>query len=118
MNAPFFEGAELLIAADCVPFAMAGFHHRLLRDKILAIGCPKLDDSKFYVEKLGKIFVDNDIKSITIGYMEVPCCTSLLHVVNKAIEASGKNIPVDTVKVSIRGEELPPEESSRRETVS
>jgi hypothetical protein len=72
-----------------------------------------LDDSKFYVEKLGRIFASNDIKSITIGYMEVPCCAGLLHVVNKAIEASGKQIPVDTVKVSIRGEELPQGEGSR-----
>jgi Fe-S-cluster-containing hydrogenase component 2 len=118
VNAPFFSGAELLIAADCVPFAMGTFHQRLLRGKILAIGCPKLDDSKFYVEKLGQIFANNDIKSITIGYMEVPCCGGLLHVVNKAIEASGKKIPVDTVKVSVRGAEISQEEDSRLETVS
>lgn len=118
VNAPFFNGAELLIAADCVPFAMGGFHQRLLSGKILAIGCPKLDDSKFYVEKLGQIFANNDIKSITIGYMEVPCCGGILHVVNKALEASGKKIPVDTVKVSIQGEEIPQEEGSRLETVS
>ena len=116
VNAPFFNGAELLIAADCVPFAMGTFHQRLLRGKILAIGCPKLDDSKFYVEKLGQIFANNDIKSITIGYMEVPCCGGLLRMVHKALEA--KKIPVDTIKVSIRGEELPQEEGSRLETVS
>ena len=121
VNAPFFNGAELLIAADCVPFAMRTFHQRLLHGKILAIGCPKLDDAKFYVDKLGEIFANNDIKSITIGYMEVPCCAGLLHVVHKALEASGKAIPVDTVKVSVRGEELPQEgggEGSRLETVS
>ena len=118
VNAPFFNGADLLIAADCVPFAMGDFHQRLLSDKILAIGCPKLDDSKFYVEKLGQIFANNDIKSITIGYMEVPCCGGLLHVVKKAIEASGKKISVDTVKVSIRGEEVAQEEGSRLETAS
>jgi Pyruvate/2-oxoacid:ferredoxin oxidoreductase delta subunit len=118
VNAPFFNGARLLIAADCLPFAMGAFHQRLLSGKILAIGCPKLDDSKFYVEKLGRIFANNDIKSITIGYMEVPCCAGLLHVVNKAIEASGKQIPVEAVKVSIRGEELSQEEDSRLETVS
>jgi hypothetical protein len=80
-----------------------------------------LDDAKFYVDKLGEIFAKNDIKSITIGYMEVPCCAGLLHVVHKALEASGKAIPVDTVKVSVRGEELPQEgggEGSRLETVS
>lgn len=117
VNAPFFNGAELLIAADCVPFAMGGFHQRLLSGKILAIGCPKLDDSKFYVNKLEEIFANNDIKSITIGYMEVPCCEGILQVVNKALEASGKEIPVDTVKVSIRGEQIPQEEGSRLETV-
>jgi len=118
VNAPFFNGAELLVAADCVPFAMGNFHQRLLSGKILAIGCPKLDDSKFYVEKLGQIFANNDIKSITIGYMEVPCCGGLLHVVNKALEVSGKKIPVDTVKISVRGAEIPHEEGSRLETVS
>ena len=118
VNAPFFNGAELLIAADCLPFAMGAFHQRLLSGKILAIGCPKLDDSKFYVEKLGQIFANNDIKSIAVGYMEVPCCAGLLHVVNKAVEASGKKIPVATVKVSVRGEELPQEEGPRLETIS
>ncbi len=106
VSAPFFKGAELLIAADCVPFAMGGFHSQLLHGKILAIGCPKLDDTGFYIDKLSQIFANNEIKSITIGYMEVPCCAGLLHVVHKALEASGKAIPVDTVKVSVRGELL------------
>ena len=106
VSAPFFNGAELLIAADCVPFAMGGFHSQLLHGKILAIGCPKLDDTGFYIDKLSQIFANNEIKSITIGYMEVPCCAGLLHVVHKALEASGKAIPVDTVKVSVRGELL------------
>ena len=110
VSAPFFNGAELLIAADCVPFAMGGFHAQLLQGKILAIGCPKLDDTGFYIEKLSQIFANNDIKSITIGYMEVPCCAGLLHVVHKALEAGGKAIPVDTVKVSVRGEVLQEEE--------
>jgi Pyruvate/2-oxoacid:ferredoxin oxidoreductase delta subunit len=106
VSAPFFQGAELLIAADCVPFAMGGFHSQLLQGKILAIGCPKLDDAGFYIDKLSQIFANNEIKSITIGYMEVPCCAGLLHVVHKALEAGGKAIPVDTVKVSVRGELL------------
>ena len=110
VSAPFFNGAELLIAADCVPFAMGGFHSQLLQGKILAIGCPKLDDTGFYIEKLSQIFANNEIKSITIGYMEVPCCAGLLHVVHKALEAGGKAIPVDTVKVSVRGEVLQEEE--------
>ena len=108
-TAPFFDGAELLIAADCVPFAMADFHQRLLRGKILAIGCPKFDDTGFFVDKLAQIFAENDIKSITIGYMEVPCCAGLLHLVNKALEVSGRQMPVSTAKVSIRGMEMPEE---------
>ena len=110
VSAPFFNGAELLIAADCVPFAMGGFHSQLLQGKILAIGCPKLDDTGFYVDKLSQIFANNEIKSITIGYMEVPCCSGLLQVINKALEASGKAIPVDTVKVSVQGELLQEQE--------
>jgi hypothetical protein len=76
----------------------------------LAIGCPKLDDTGFYIDKLSQIFANNEIKSITIGYMEVPCCAGLLHVVHKALEASGKAIPVDTVKVNVRGELLQEQE--------
>ena len=112
VSAPFFSGAELLIAADCVPFAMGRFHSQLLQGKILAIGCPKLDDTGFYIEKLSQIFADNEIKSITIAYMEVPCCGGLLHLVHKALEGGGKAIPVDTVKVSIRGELLQEQEEN------
>lgn len=104
-SAPFLKEADLLISADCVPFAMRGFHKRLLRGKILAVGCPKLDDIGAYVHKLAQIFANTDIKSITIGYMEVPCCAGLLQVVRKALEASGKTIPINTVKVSIQGGE-------------
>jgi Pyruvate/2-oxoacid:ferredoxin oxidoreductase delta subunit len=117
-TAPFFNGAELLIAADCVPFAMGDFHQRLLSGKILAIGCPKLDDTGFFVDKLAQIFAENDIKSITIGYMEVPCCAGLLHLVNKALEASGRQIPVSTAKVSIRGMEMPEEDGQNDNKVN
>ncbi len=117
-TAPFFNGADLLIAADCLPFAMAGFHQRLLHDKILAVGCPKLDDTGAYVNKFAQIFANNDIKSITIGYMEVPCCAGLMHVVNEALEASGKPIPVSTVRISVRGEVCSEgEENSRVKSV-
>jgi len=118
VSAPFFNGAELLIAADCVPFAMGGFHSQLLQGKILAIGCPKLDDTGFYIDKLSQIFANNEIKSITIGYMEVPCCAGLLQVVHKALEASGKAIPMDTVKVSVRGELLQEQEQDDSRTGS
>jgi hypothetical protein len=97
---------------------MAGFHQRLLHDKILAVGCPKLDDTEAYVNKFAEIFANNDIKSITIGYMEVPCCAGLLHVVRQALEASGKPIPVTTVRVSVQGDICPEgREASRVKSV-
>jgi ferredoxin len=102
--APFFRSADMLIAADCLPFAMADFHQNLLPGKVLAVGCPKLDDVGVYIDKLAQIFANNEIESITIGYMEVPCCAGLVHVVQKALEASGKDIPVCSVKVTVRGE--------------
>ena len=74
MNAPYFNGADLLVAADCVPFAYAGFHEDILKDKVLLIGCPKLDDAKGYQEKITQIFKNNKIKSVTCAHMEVPCC--------------------------------------------
>jgi Fe-S-cluster-containing hydrogenase component 2 len=110
-NAPFFKGADLLIGADCVAFAMGGFHESLLRGKVLALGCPKLDDVGFYVNKLAQIFSENDIQSVTVGYMEVPCCAGLVHVVQKAVEASGKAIPVSSTKVSLQGEVVEERES-------
>ena len=113
-TAPFFDGADLLIAADCLPFAMAGFHQHLLRGKVLAVGCPKLDDTEAYVSKFTQIFSSNEIKSITIGYMEVPCCAGLLHVVSQALEASAKPIPVRTVKIGIQGNVCPDGEEDSR----
>jgi len=103
-NASFFGGADLLVGADCLAFAMGGFHQSLLCGKVLAVGCPKLDDTGLYVNKLAQIFSENDVQSVTVGYMEVPCCAGLVHVVQKAVEASGKAIPVCTTKVNVRGE--------------
>ncbi len=95
-DASYFDNADLLISADCVPFAYAGFHNELLRDKILVIFCPKLDaDIDGYIEKLAAIFTLHAIKSITVARMEVPCCGGVRHVVDKALEKSGKKIPVD-----------------------
>lgn len=101
--APYLAGARLLIAADCVPFALADFHRRLLRDRVLLIACPKLDDAQMYQEKLSQIFTQNDIKSIDVAFMEVPCCFGLLRLVNSAVEASGKQIPVALTKIGING---------------
>lgn len=104
--APFLNGADILIAADCVPFAYADFHEDLLKDKILLVGCPKLDDVSYYKEKISQIIKNNDIKSITYAHMEVPCCFGLLPVIKEAIAVSGKGVPFNDVIISIKGERL------------
>ena len=103
-HAPFLNNADLLIAADCVPFTYAGFHHELLKDKSLIICCPKLDDIEPYKEKLIEIFSINDIKSITIAIMEVPCCFGLAHLVDYALSRVDKQIKKKEVVISIKGE--------------
>lgn len=103
-GAPYFQDADLLLAADCAPFAYASLHPDLLKGKALAIGCPKFDDLEMYLEKLTRIVALNDIKSITVMYMEVPCCSGLVHIAREAVAASGKIIPVYTKKVTLRGE--------------
>ena len=105
-KAPYFDGASLLIAADCVPFAYADFHRKLLEGKTLLIGCPKLDSADFYRKKLAQIFIQNDIKSVDVVYMEVPCCFGLVHLVHESLKESGKDIPLTLTKVGIRGEIL------------
>jgi hypothetical protein len=104
VNAPYFKGADLLISADCAPFAFADFHTKLLPGKILLIGCPKLDDANVYVEKLGHIFANSGVKSITIVRMEVPCCGGLTQIIKQALAISGANIPVTEVTVGISGD--------------
>ncbi len=106
-RAPYFQGADLLIAADCVPFAHGAFHSELLKGKAVIMFCPKLDGGiDAYVEKLAQIFKLNDIKSITIAHMEVPCCFGTLRVIEDALKMSGKDIPVETVLISVQGEVL------------
>jgi hypothetical protein len=104
INAPYFQDADLLIAADCVPFAYPDFHRDFLKGKAVVVGCPKLDDIQYYKEKLTEIFKTNSIKSITLPYMEVPCCFGLVKATEDAIAASGKKIPLKKVKIGIRGE--------------
>jgi hypothetical protein len=102
--APYFDNADLLVSADCVPFAYAGFHEELLRGRILIIFCPKLDaDIDGYIAKLAEIFTRHPIRSITIARMEVPCCGGVRYVVEKALEKAGKQIPVVEKTISIRG---------------
>ena len=103
-QAPFFDNAHLLVAADCVPFANADFHSKLLNGKSLVIGCPKLDDVEAYQEKLTEIFKSNKIKSVTVAIMEVPCCGGLLHAAEEAIKASGKKIPLIQETIGVNGE--------------
>jgi hypothetical protein len=103
-NAPFLQNADLLLVADCVPFACADFHERFLRGRPVVIGCPKLDDAQFYVDKLADILTHSSINSVTVLHMEVPCCTGLLRIAEMAIANSGRNIPLEDVTISIRGE--------------
>ena len=110
---PIWDGADVLIAADCVAFAAPDFHDHLLAGKTLAIACPKLDDAAFYVEKLTRIFASNEIASITIAHMEVPCCFGLVQIVSQAIDAARSDIPVRKVIVTVDGQiqtETPVEE--------
>jgi ferredoxin len=103
VNAPYFQGADLLLAADCVPFAYPGFHEELLEGKVLLIGCPKLDDASSYLEKITEILKANDISSVTCVHMEVPCCFGLPMIARQAIEASGRNIPFEDVTITVSG---------------
>lgn len=102
VNAPYFDGADLLIAADCTAFAYGNFHNDFIKDKITLIGCPKLD-SVDYSEKLTAILAVNDIKSVTVVRMEVPCCGGIQTAVQKALDASGKNVPLNVMVISTDG---------------
>ena len=101
-TAPFFKGAKLLIAADCTAYAYAAFHRDFMRGKVTIVGCPKLDPVD-YSEKLTEIIRENDIKSVTIVRMEVPCCGGLELAAKKALQASGKFIPWQVVTISLDG---------------
>jgi NAD-dependent dihydropyrimidine dehydrogenase PreA subunit len=103
VNAPYFRDADLLIAADCVPFAYARFHDELLAGRAVVVGCPKLDDLSAYVEKLGRIFASNDLRSVTVVRMEVPCCGGISMAARRSLEASGKTIPFRDVVVGVDG---------------
>ena len=102
VNAPYFDGADLLIAADCTAFAYGNFHNDFIKDKITLIGCPKLD-SVDYSEKLTAILAVNDIKSVTVVRMEVPCCGGIQTAVQKALDVSGKNVPLNVTVISTDG---------------
>lgn len=103
-NAPYLDGADLLIAADCAPFAYGDFHRRFMEGKVLLVGCPKLDNTQIYLDKLGHMFKENNIKSISVVYMEVPCCTGIVQLVQEALRKSGANIPTTLYRVGIKGD--------------
>lgn len=103
VNAPFFNNSQLVIAADCTGFSQPDFQEQFLKDKVLLVGCPKLDDAEFYQEKLARIFSENKILSISCLHMEVPCCFGLVQIVKNALRASGKVIPFQEITIAIDG---------------
>ena len=105
VNAPYFENANLLIAADCAAYAYGNFHQEFMRSKITLIGCPKLDEGD-YSEKLTAILKGNNIKSVTVARMEVPCCGGIENAVKTALQSSGKMIPWQVVTISTDGQVL------------
>jgi ferredoxin len=104
--APFLNNSDILVAADCVPFAYADFHQELLKGKVLLVGCPKFDDTEIYRQKLYQIISNNNIRSITYAHMEVPCCSGLIPIIEQAINVSGKTVPFNDVIIGIKGERL------------
>jgi len=105
-TAPYFAGAELVLTADCVPFAMADFHERLLAGRAIAIACPKLDDCTPYVEKLAELIGHNHLKKLTVVHMEVPCCTGLVRIAQQAIALAGVEVPFEDITISRQGKIL------------
>ena len=93
-----------MLAADCVPFAYAGFHHDFLRGHALLVACPKLDDFQAHLTKLAEILRRSDVKSLTVVHMEVPCCSGLVHMAKQAIHLSSKEIPLKEVIIGIKGD--------------
>jgi ferredoxin len=103
-SAPFLQGVDVLLAADCVPFAYPGFHQEFLRDHALIIACPKLDDFEAHLRKLTQILSHSEPKSLTVVHMEVPCCFGLVHLARQAILASGKEIPFKEITIGVEGD--------------
>ena len=103
-TAPFLKGADLLVAADCTPFAYPDFHRDFLQGKVLMVGCPKFDDAESYVQKFTDVFKMAGVKSVTVLTMEVPCCQGLPVIVKRGMAAANADIPMSHVGVSLRGE--------------
>jgi len=105
-TAPYFADADLLLVADCVPFAMGDFHRQFLRGHSVAVGCPKLDDAGFYAEKLADILRSNTVRSLTVVHMEVPCCSGLTRIAREALAHAGTGMPFEDVTIGLRGDVL------------
>lgn len=103
-GAAFLQGADLLLVADCVPFALPDFHARFLHGRAVAIGCPKLDDKRAYVEKLAAILAQAGLRSLTVVHMEVPCCMGLVQIAHAAQQLSGVTLPITETTISVRGQ--------------
>jgi ferredoxin len=102
-HAPYFADARLLLVADCVPFAMGDFHSRFLRGRSIVIGCPKLDDARFYVEKLADILRANKLESLSVVHMEVPCCHGLTRIAQEALAKAGVKMTFEDVTIGLNG---------------
>lgn len=105
-TAPFLKNADVLVAADCTAVAVPGFQEKYLLDKVVMMGCPKFDDAERYIDKFAEIVTTADLNSITILIVEVPCCSAMNVIIQKALEKAGKSVPVEQIVVSTRGEEL------------
>ena len=103
-TAPYLQDAHLLIAADCAPFAYAEFHRDFIKDRVLVNACPKLDDTSPYVDKLAAMIAQNNIQSVTVTIMEVPCCRGLAMFAQQAIQKSGQEVPLEVVILGVDGE--------------
>jgi Pyruvate/2-oxoacid:ferredoxin oxidoreductase delta subunit len=111
--APFLRDADVLLVADCVPFAMPDFHAQVLRGRPVLIGCPKLDDGQYYVEKLAAMLRQSGLRSLTVVHMEVPCCMGLVRIAAAAKALAAVDVPLDTLTVSIRGRLIEPPVAAR-----
>lgn len=107
-RASFLQGAHLLIAADCTAYAYAQFHRDFIHGRVTLIGCPKLDDNALYAEKFAEILTENEIKSVTVVRMEVPCCGGIVQAVKKAMLSSGMIVPYNEVVITIDGSVIKP----------
>ncbi len=103
-TAPFLEGKEVLLSADCAPFAYADFHKDILKGRSVVVGCPKFDDAQLYIEKLSAMIKAGGITKLVVAHMEVPCCSGLIAIAKQAVEASGIDMPLETIKIGIQGD--------------